>query len=145
MAFQFSLGTVLRVRGIVEEREERLLQRILFEITQTHENVLRIDAEISKTDDSRRAEIFRPSTGHDLHASYQEAQELKQRRREVAGQIEKLEQLRDKQFVVYAEARRNREMLTDMREEKRTVYDVGMARSEQKTLDDNYIARRGRI
>jgi hypothetical protein len=36
-------------------------------------------------------------------------------------------------------------MLTDMREEKRTAYESDLARGEQKTLDDNYIARRGRI
>jgi hypothetical protein len=36
-------------------------------------------------------------------------------------------------------------MLTDMKEVKRSEYDTDMARSQQKTLDDNYIARRGRI
>ena len=35
-------------------------------------------------------------------------------------------------------------MLTDMREKKRTAYDSDMSKREQKTLDDNYIARRGR-
>jgi hypothetical protein len=145
MAFQFSLGTVLRVRGIVEEREERLLQKILFEIAQTLENAIRIDAEIARSDAARSAELFRPMIAQDLHVSYQEAKEMKQRKSEISGQIEKLKQLRDRQLVIYSEARRNREMLTDMRDEKRNVYDVGISRSEQKTLDDNYIARRGRI
>jgi hypothetical protein len=36
-------------------------------------------------------------------------------------------------------------MLTDMREEKRGEYDSDLARDQQKTLDDNYIARRGRF
>jgi hypothetical protein len=31
-----------------------------------------------------------------------------------------------------------------MREEKREVYESDLARREQSTLDDNYIARRGR-
>jgi len=35
-------------------------------------------------------------------------------------------------------------MLTDMREKKRTAYDAEMNKREQKTLDDNYISRRGR-
>jgi flagellar export protein FliJ len=145
MAFQFSLGTVLRVRGIVEEREERLLQKILFEIAQALEAVARINCEIARTDTSRRAEIFMPLIGHNLHASYEVLEALKQNKIELAQKIEKLEQLRDRQFIVYTEARRNREMITDMREDKRNLYDVGLARSEQKTMDDNYIARRGRI
>jgi flagellar FliJ protein len=145
MSFHFSLGTVLRVRGIVEEREERLLQQILFEISQATEAAERIDAEIAQTDESRSAEIFRPLIGRNLHASYEKVKQLKEEKKNIVARIEKLIQLRDKQFVVYAEARRNREMLTDMRQEKRNVYDVDMARSEQKTLDDNYIARRGRV
>jgi hypothetical protein len=32
-----------------------------------------------------------------------------------------------------------------MFEEKRGLYEGLLARSEQKTLDDNYIARRGRM
>jgi flagellar export protein FliJ len=145
MAFQFSLDTVLRVRGIVEEREERLLQKILFETAQAVEGLAGIDAEIAKTDVSRHAEIFMPSIGHNLHASYADLKSLKQLRVEVAGKIEKLEQLRDRQFIVYAEARRNREMLTDMLEEKRGLYEGVLARSEQKSMDDNFIARRGRV
>jgi flagellar FliJ protein len=143
MAFEFSLATVLRVRGIVEEREERLLQKILFELSQTHEAIAQIDAEIEGSDVSRRANIFKPSVGYHVHASYVEVQELKQNRKDLLERIYKLEQLRDKQLAIYQAARRNREMLTDMREEKRSAYDSDMARSEQKILDDNYMARRG--
>ena len=144
MAFQFSLDTVLRVRGIVEEREERILQKILFEISQSLETLTRTDVEIAESDASRRADVFKSNIGHHLHASYGAVRALKQNRKDLEGQIAKLEQLRERQLIVYAAARRNREMITDMREEKRGAYDSDMARREQKTLDDNYIARRGR-
>jgi len=55
MGFQYSLATVLRVRGIVEEQEERMLQKILFEITQTLEAIARIDADLAELDASRSA------------------------------------------------------------------------------------------
>lgn len=145
MAFQFPLATVLRFRGVLEEREERMLQRILFEISQVQETLARIDAQIAKSDASRRAAVYKPFIGHDLHASYGEVRELQQSKKDLEGQIGKLEQLRDRQFIAYAAARRDREMLTGMREEKRSEYDSDMARSEQKTIDDNYIARRGRF
>ncbi|MGA2671882.1 MAG: hypothetical protein ABSE99_01530 [Terracidiphilus sp.] len=145
MAFHFSLGTVLRVRGIVEEREERLLQQILFEITQTLEAIAQTDAQLAKLDELRRESLFQHFNGHNFHATYGEVEELKKNRKELECKVEKLEQLREKQILVYEAARRNREMLTDMREEKRTAYESDMARLDQKTLDDNFIARRGRV
>jgi len=145
MSFQFPLATVLRVRGILEEKEERMLQQILGEITQTREVLARIHAEILESDASRHAEIFKTRVGHNIHASYGRMNELKQNRMILEEQLEKLEQLRDRQIAVYEAARRNREMLTGMHEEQRSVYESGIARMEQKTIDDNYIARRGRV
>jgi flagellar FliJ protein len=144
MAFNFPLATVLRVRGILEEREERLLQKILFEINQSFESLAKIDSEIAGSDASRNEDIFKPFFGHNLHASYGEVKALKQRRKEFEEQIIKLEELRDRQIIVYEGARRSREMLTDMHDEQRSVFDSDTSRREQKTLDDNYIARRGR-
>jgi len=145
MAFVFSLGSVLRIRGMLEEQEERLLQKILFEITQTLEAIARVDGEIAGSNASRRADINKHVIGHDVHASYGGVERLKQFKIELGAKVEKLHELRGKQLLVYQAARRNREMLTDMCEEKRTAYDKDMARSEQKILDDNYIGRRGRF
>jgi flagellar FliJ protein len=144
MGFQFSLATVLRVRGIVEEQEERMLQKILFEITQTREALARTDSAISATNEARCENLFKPVAGHHVHASYGELEELKQNKKDLEEKIAKLEELRERQLVIYEKARRNREMLTDMREEKRSAYESDIARAEQKTLDDNFIARRGR-
>ncbi len=144
MAFQFSLATVLRFRGIVEEREESALQKILSDIAQIFDALERTDAQLMESDATRRADIFKPSIGLQLHASYGEVKQLKQRRKDLEGEIQKLEHARDKQLIVYEAARRNREMLTDMHEKKRSAYELDMNKREQKTLDDNYIARRGR-
>ena len=145
MAFQFPLATVLRFRGVLEEREERMLQRILSEISQVQETLTSIDSQIADSDASRRADVFKPFAGHDLHASYGEVKELQQSRKNLEEQIGKLEQLRDRQFIAYSTARRDREILSEMREEKRSEYDSEMARNEQKTIDDNYNARRNRF
>lgn len=144
MAFKFPLATVLRVRGIIEEREESILQKILFDISQTFDGLERIEVQIAESDAARLAHILKPSFGRDLHASYGEVKDLKQRRKELEAQIQKLEQARDVQLLIYEAARRDREMLTDMRQKKRTAYDSDLSRGEQKTLDDNYNARRSR-
>src|SRR5580698_1325595 len=131
MSFQFQLATVLRVRGIVEEREERLLQQILFEISQAIEALALTDAELNGTNASRSNEVFKQLAGYNVHASYGEMKDLKQSRIELEEKIEKLKQLRDKQVKVYEAARRNREMLTDMHKTQRHAYDSGLARREQ--------------
>jgi flagellar export protein FliJ len=144
MAFQFSLATVLRVRGIIEEREEGILQKILFDISKIFDDLERTDAELAESDASREADVFKPYIGLQVHASYGQVKQLKQRRKDLEGQIQKLEQARDLQLIVYEAARRGREMLTDMREKKRSAFDADVNKREQKALDDNYIARRGR-
>ena len=144
MGFHFSLDSVLRVRGMVEEQEERMLQRILFEIAQTLEIIERINAELTGSDALRRAEVFKPVSGFNIHASYEHVLALKEKKKELEDKLEKLEQLRDRQLVVYTGARRNREMLTEMCEQKRGVYETEAARREQRNLDDNHTSRRGR-
>jgi flagellar FliJ protein len=145
MPFKFSLDTVLRVRVILEEQEERMLQRILFEVTQTREAIARIDAELAGTTALRLADVNKQDIGHNIQASYGYVQQLKQSRKEQEDRLEKLMQLREKQVAIYETARRNREMITDLREEKRSAYEAELARGEQKTVDDNFNARRGRI
>jgi flagellar FliJ protein len=144
MGFQFSLATVLRVRGIIEEQEERMLQKILSEIVRTKEALELTDAEIAKSDASRCVDILKPFFGHTLHAIYGEMKELKENRKNIEEQVIKLEELRDRQIKIYENARGNREMLSDMRKEKRNEYESEIARLEQKTLDDIFISRRGR-
>ena len=145
MGYQFPLATVLRVRGIVEDREERMLQRILHEISQTLKAIDQIDVELANTNSSRTAQVFKASTGMFIHASYGQIEQLKKNRQELEEKVEKLKELRDTQLEVYRAAHRDREMLTDMQEKKRGLYETDLAKREQSTLDDNYIARRGRI
>jgi flagellar export protein FliJ len=144
MAFKFSLATVLRVRGIIEEREERMLQQIQQEISNTFQAAAQIDSDIARSNSSRVANLFKSSMGTNLHAAYGELTQLKLRRNELETLLNKLNQLKRSQIEVYNAARRNREMLTEMREEKHDEYESDLARREQSTLDDNYMAQRGR-
>ena len=145
MAYKFPLATVLRVRGIIEEREEGILQQILFDISKVFDTLEQTDTRLNEAETSRYEEVLKPSTGLQLQASYAEVKALKQLRKNLEAQIQKLELLRDEQLVVYEAARRNREMLTDMREKHRHTYNSDLNKREQKGLDDNYIARRGRF
>lgn len=144
MAFEFSLATVLQVRGILEEQEERMLKKILSEIVRTGEAIAGVDAVLARSDASRSEGLFKPIPGHKLHAFYGEIAALKQNRKDLEERMRKLEELRNKQLKIYENARRNREMLTDMRDEQRSEYETDMTRQEQKALDDIFISRRSR-
>jgi flagellar export protein FliJ len=144
MAFEFSLASVLRVRGVIEEREENVLQAILSEIAQTTDSLEQIATQLAECYAARLSNIFKPSIALEIHATYGEVEQLKQRKKELEAQMQKLEQGRNAQLVVYEAARRNREMLTDMRDKERIAYDSAMTKREQKALDDNFVARRTR-
>jgi signal transduction histidine kinase len=144
MGFQFSLATVLRVRTIHEEREERMLQQILFQMAQTRQAVTASDTAISKANDLRAGDTDRSLIGRDIHDSYGQIEQLKMDRLQLTERLIKLEQLKEMQVKIYDAARQSREMLTDMRAKKRDLYDSDASRREQSVLDDNYIARRGR-
>jgi hypothetical protein len=142
MAFQFTLHAVLRARVIVEEREERLLQKVLVEIAQCKREIEVLDGEMIRVNDSRSGAVMQPSLGRTLHGHYGEMQELMRVRDLLVGQVEKLDELKAMQLAVYNAARQNRELLTEMKSTKREAYDTDLSRREQSTLDDNFIARR---
>jgi flagellar export protein FliJ len=144
MAFEFSLASVLRFREMIEEREEVTLQKLLAEISQLSDAIERIDAQLAQTYASRLVDIFKPTIGLDLQASYGEVKNLKQRRQELEVQIQKLEQAQATQLNVYMAARRNREILSDMREKTRNEYRSNVIKREQKGLDDDFAARQSR-
>jgi flagellar export protein FliJ len=145
MAHKFSLAAVLRVRGIIEEREESNLQKILSDINQVFQALERTDTLLADSENARYADVLKPSIGLQVQASYAEVKHLKQLRKNLVAQIQKLEEARDAQLLLYEAAKRNRQMLTDMRQKQRDVYNAELTKREQKTLDDNYIARRGRL
>ena len=144
MAFQFSLATVLRVRGIIEEREEAALQRILFDIARTVHDLQQINAQLEQSEAERQTQAIEPCLGLHLQAAYGEIKHLQARRKEGEGQLKTLQAERDAQLLLYQAARRDRELLSKMREEQLMAYEARANKQEQKALDDNFIARRDR-
>jgi len=145
VAFEFTLQTVLRARIIIEEREERLLQKILIEIAECMRKIALLDAQMALANAARKTAVLQSSLGRTLHGEYGEMQEWKRVRELLAGQVNKFEELKDIQLQVYSAARQNRELLTEMRATKRDVYNAELAHREQSTLDDNFIARRSLV
>lgn len=145
MAFQFSLATVLRMREIIEEREEGALHKIISGIAKVFDDLESIDAQLKQSEALRHVDARNPRLALEIHAGYGEIKRLKERRTECETELQKLEEARDLQLIAYQAARRDREMLTDMRAEKRAAYETEVAKREQSILDDHHLARRSRL
>jgi flagellar export protein FliJ len=145
MAFQFSLAAVLRVRESIEEREECTLQSIQLEVASTRHQIEELSARIGGAHRTREKALQQTISGGHLHTLLWEEQAAEQRLRSMLGQLQVLEQARDKQMKVYQAAHREREMLTDIRKRQKDIYEREWLREEQKRLDDIFMARRHRL
>jgi hypothetical protein len=71
MAFRFPLASVLRLREIHEQREERLLTQILAQITQTREAIADTNLEITTSAAGReKALLDSAMSAAEIQASY---------------------------------------------------------------------------
>ncbi len=142
MSFQFPLATVLRLREIAEEREERLLGQIFRQLVKARETHLELQAQHVESIRRREVGLQHQIAGSELHVFYGEMRTLEEMQEHAREQVQKLITLRDQQMKIYEAAHQARELLSNMREEQRERFWYERARQEQSTLDDNFASRR---
>ena len=142
MSFRFSLATVLRLREIAEEREERLLGRISSQIAQARENLDNVQIQYADLLRRRELELERRMAAAELHISYGQMRALEEMQKNTQDELDKLEALRGQQLKAYEVAHRNRELLEGMREEQLQLFHLEQVRQNQKTMDDVFASRR---
>ncbi len=94
MAFKFSLATVLRLREIAEEREERLLMQIRQHMAQSQHELAELDARGIAVIAQRESELTNQIPATELQDSYMQISVLEERKRIVREHLMKLETLR---------------------------------------------------
>jgi flagellar FliJ protein len=144
MAFKFTLATVLRLREIDEEREERLLGQILSQIASTRLELDDLQLQVDNLLRSREQQLQTTTSAAQLQITYGHMRALEVLQKDVAVQIDNLETLRDQQMRIYQNARRNREVVTSLRDQQQAVYREMRKRKEQAQMDDNFAARLAR-
>jgi flagellar export protein FliJ len=145
MAFQFSLAVILRLRESMEKREERALQSIQLDVSRTLQAIEELSVAIGGAQQARETALRQAISGGHLHSLLWEEQAAEQGLRSLLGRLQVLEQEREKQMKVYQAAHRDREMLSDMMEKQKDIYEREWLREEQKRLDDIFMARRHRL
>ncbi len=144
MPFQFSLAAVLRLREGVERREERALQKLQLEVSRLTLRVEELAEQSKRTHDTQTHVLEQPVAACHLHALQSALMTIEENRRALLAEIQRLKQERDRQMTVYQAARRDRELLAQMKANQFEVYEKYSRRQEQKKLDDIFISRRGR-
>ena len=140
MAFRFSLATVLRVRVLHEEHEERELRNILLGMERTRQSALNIKGELDRIRSAMGSTVS--IYGRELHLSMQDVKQIEACLRELDQQMEKLEQLKEAQLGKYQSARRARELLEEICKKQHVAYVIEAAKKEQRVVDDTFLARR---
>ena len=141
MPFRFSLAAVLRVRESLEENEERALQKIQLAMARVVHQIEELTSQIKKLHDAREETMQQPISASHLHLLVQQAQGAGERKKALYNDLHALEQLRDQQIIRYQTAHRNRETLTEMSDKQRDAYEQDQLRTQQRALDDIFIAR----
>jgi flagellar export protein FliJ len=144
MAFHFTLATVLRLREIAEQREERLLTRILAQVASTRQSLDELKLQVASLLTTRERELQSQTSAAQLQITYAQMRALELMQRDVSDQLSKLELLRQQQMKTYEAARRAREVVASLRETQWQSYLYQQARQEQKLMDDNFISRHAR-
>ncbi|MGI4828099.1 MAG: flagellar export protein FliJ [Janthinobacterium lividum] len=142
MAFQFSLETVLRLRGIAEQREERAMEDILRNMAQQRQHLMDLASDraqlVQRCDTVLQAKV--PVA--ELVLLQGQIQVTKDREADGRKQLAHLEEQRQAQMKVYETAHRNRELLSRMREQHLEQFRRAQTRKEQMQMDDLFSCRR---
>lgn len=144
MAFKFNLDVVLRLRESIEDREFRELEKIQFEITKTISVLHAIDDQRQQAAHARYAELQKGVNAVDLQGLCDAEKALDNFKLLTAEKLKELGIKRTEQLEVYRKARMNREILSELKSQKKEAHDQRVSTAQQKQIDDLFISRRGR-
>ena len=144
MSFHFPLAAVLVVRENARKREEQALQKIQLEVASIAKQIEEFDAELAQVHNVREKALQAPIPAADLHSLQHRLQSLAEARKTSVQRLQVLERERDHQIGLYQAAYRDHETIVEMFNEQREAHEQEESRSEQKSLDDIFVARRQR-
>lgn len=141
MAFRFPLATLLRLREIAEQREERLLGQIQNQIAQSRLTLEEIARRRKNILNQREQALNEKTSGVGVADFYGQSKALERVEMQTRDQLAKLIVLRDQQSRIYQVASRSREVLSGMRDDQKAAFCKDQTKLEQKALDDSFSSR----
>jgi len=139
MAFHFSLESVLKYRKSVEQAEEAVLQQIAGRISAVQFEMRQVGERQTALREQRDRDLGTGLPAVHLQGWAEQEADL----RNIASRLQelhrRLEIERQKQLEIFQKARRDRELLSRIREQRHQTYRREEARKEQKSIDDLYL------
>lgn len=142
MPFRFSLAAVQVVRKQREQQEERALTGLLQEIQLSRQALHRIEDELHQAVTHYLNAAPQVIQGTKLHEHYARLQLLRQAQSEMLSHLSDLAVRRDQQQALYLVARRDRELIDELKTKQHASFHTAMLRQEGKRNDDLFLARR---
>lgn len=142
MAFRFSLATLLKLREIAEQREERLLGQIQSQIVQSRQSLVDLAAQREELFRVREEALRQSTSAVDLLNSYEQVSNVERLEESGREQLTKLITLRDQQMKIYQGAHVKTEVLNEMRSGQKELFYKELSKREQSVMDDNFSSRR---
>jgi len=142
MPFIFSLESLLRFR-ISQERAERLkLEAIVAEQSRIRAWIEDLAGAAIEAQAAFQQRLASGVTGADLQLELSRLANFDLARNQLRTRLAEAEQQRVTQAEAFVRARRNREILEELRRRKLREYRLHEARREQQDLDDLFLMRR---
>ncbi len=142
MGYRFPLATVLRVRELAAEQEERTLGRIAAEIERLRGLISSNEAELVETARARQQALGSVSLpAMHLQVFYASVEDLRARGALLHKQLARFEELRLQQIVRFEEAYRRREILASLQAEQQHAREAAERKREEQAAGEVYLAR----
>lgn len=135
MAFRFPLASVLRVRESIEKREEVALLSAQLEVARVRRRVDELTDEMQKAWQEREQALEQSIQASRLQAMQVEINAAVEAKQVLADTLQTLRRQRDERMKIYKTAHTGRQMLTDLRDQKKSAYEQEQVRAQQKMLD----------
>jgi|SRR6266700_484824 len=141
MAFHFPLQAVFHLRQSMEHQQELRLRSANQQVARVRHLMEQLDAHLHDRHLQCLHDLAEGSTAAELRFASEGDSCLLDHRKALEGELTRLQNLRDQQQRIYAQARRERETFESLRDHQFSVYQRDVLRRAQRELDDTFLLR----
>ena len=142
MPFRFPLQTLLHFRQGMEHQQELRLRTANQQVARVRHGLEQLDVRIRQTRTISSQCLEAGTTGAELSFFRTTEAVVHTQRQELEHELLRCQHLRDQQERIFRQARREREIFENLRNEQLRAYQRDQARREQLHLDDLFLMRK---
>ncbi len=142
MAFRFPLQALLHLRQSVEHQQELRLKAANQQVAKTRHVIEQVDIRVGQVRQLASRELVSGTTSAELRFTLEIEQTMHAQRHDLEAHLAHAVSIRNRQQLIFQQARRERETFESLRDQQRHEYERETARKQQRQLDDLFLLRR---